>query len=117
VADHLPYLANWRDDGTFQTVQDFLQPELLALEKLQNDLWSVDGPNIRASREPVGGGRGNGLKNHRTTLLAGLAADSARRCTCWCDGGHPKGTHEGGPKGTLLGGPMGTPRGASMGTR
>lgn len=51
------YFAKWRDDGTFQAVQDFLQSELLALEKLQNDLWSVDGTNIRATRAAVGGGK------------------------------------------------------------
>lgn len=51
------YFAKWRDDGTFQAVQDFLQSELLALEKLQNDIWSVDGTNIRATRAAVGGGK------------------------------------------------------------
>lgn len=51
------YFAKWRDDGTFRAVQEFLQSELLALEKLQNDLWSVDGTSIRATRAAVGGGK------------------------------------------------------------
>jgi transposase len=49
------HFARWRDAGVFTTVVHDLQRLLFELDELRNELWCVDGTNIRAARAAAGG--------------------------------------------------------------
>ena len=68
----------WRQSGRLVELKAVLLGELNERDKLDWNLWCVDGTSIRASRAAVGGGKRGGscLTSRRTTRLADHAAAS-----------------------------------------
>ena len=60
----------WNGDGTLQRVIDCLVHDL----DLNDELWCIDGTNIRASPAAAGGGKKGTQTNRRTTRWAGAVA-------------------------------------------
>lgn len=46
--------ARWRADGTWDRLLSHLQAELDAAEKIDWELWCIDGSHVRASRAAAG---------------------------------------------------------------
>ena len=71
----------WRRDGTWDRVLAALQMRLDAADRIDWDLWCVDGSNVRAGRAAAGAGEKGVSKSPQTTRWAARAADSAANST------------------------------------
>ena len=76
------YYSRWRESGVYDRVLEALQIRLDREDKIDWDLWCIDGAHVRAARCAAGAGKkvssGTRTKaNRRTTRWAAAAADSA----------------------------------------
>ena len=72
----------WSKDGTFERIIERLQIRLDEEDKIDWDLWCVDGSSVRASRAAAGASKkGESKENQKTTLWVAQEADSPPRST------------------------------------
>jgi transposase len=58
----------WRKDGTWDRMLQALQVQLDREDKIEWDLWCIDGSTIRASRSAAGAGQKGARTSPQTTL-------------------------------------------------
>ena len=71
----------WRKDGTFDRITKALRIRLDKQEKIDWDLWCIDGTNIRASRAAAGAGKKDTKTSRKTTHWAAQEADGEASST------------------------------------
>ena len=80
------YYSRWRESGVYDRVLEALQIRLDREDKIDWDLWCIDGAHVRAARCAAGAGKkaSNATPrkaSRRTTRWAAAAADSAASST------------------------------------
>ena len=71
------YFSRWRKDGAFARIIEALHIKLDEQGLIDQELWCVDGSNVRASRAAAGASKkvtSGTLKNRKTTPLAAVKA-------------------------------------------
>ena len=64
----------WNGDGTLDKILNRLRAAAIEAGEIDDELWCVDGTNVRAARCAAGGGKKATRKSQKTTVSGVLAA-------------------------------------------